>query len=348
MKLERKVGYFQGCLSAFCIFIAVLVALAALFMFGIRECLQMADASAKKMMSTRDRPADEQGDEYTEVWSAGSNDKKAVKVVRIALTGEIRREAVATLFNPVADQSAAAVRNKIRAAKSDKSVKAILIEINSPGGEVPISDILWHELELFKASAPGRQVFAYLGDVACSGGYYIAAAANYIYALPTTITGSIGVIISSVNVSELAQKLGVKSESIASSANKDLLNPLKPVHPEHIAIFKKAVDSIYDRFVDIVAKGRKLPKNKVKEIADGRILTPEAALACKLIDAIGYEEDVLASISKKMGGKVKFVRYETPFSFGKLFSNDLMPRAVNEIKRAVLLDSAATPTLHYR
>ena len=244
--------------------------------------------------------------------------------------------------------SAIGVRDRILAAKNDKNVRAIIIEINSPGGEVTMSDLVWHELQEFKSSATNRVVFAHLMDMACSGGYYVAAAADYIYALPTTVTGSIGVIIPAVNAAALAEKVGVKPVSIASSKNKDLLNPLMPTDPEHVAIVKKTVDETYERFVDVVAKGRKMPKDCVRKIADGRILSAEAAREAKLIDAIGYENDVLRYISHKLDSEVKVVRYESGFSFENFILDGMMMKFSESIKHSIMSIFTDHTMMQYR
>lgn len=349
MDPQKKIGCMQGCLAAVGIFIAVMFGVLILFTISIQGCVKELNKADKKSQTEKGRPVDECGYEYTEQWSAGVDDKDAAKVVRIRLSGVITRELTDSIFGGEADAvSAIGARNRIRAAKNDKDVRAIILEINSPGGEVTMSDLVWHELQEFKSSSTNRVVFAHLMDMACSGGYYIAAAADYIYALPTTVTGSIGVIIPAINAAGLAEKIGVKPVTIASSENKDLLNPLMPTNPEHVAIVKKTVDETYERFVDIVAKGRKISVNRVKEIADGRILSAQAALDNKLIDGIGYENDFLKFVSKTLDCKVKVVKYEADFSLGDLFSGGVMIKFAESLKRSIMSDITAPSTMQYR
>jgi protease-4 len=349
MEVEKKIGCMQGCLTAVGLMIAVMFGILILISFSIQGCIKEINNSDKSALINKNRPVDELGFKYREQWSAGVNSDDAIKVVRIKLSGAISRELTGSVFNGGIDAaSAVGARNRIRAAKNDKSVKSIILEINSPGGEVTMSDLVWNELKEFKASATNRVVFAHLMDMACSGGYYVAVAADYIYALPTTITGSIGVIIPAYNASELAEKIGVKPVSIASSGNKDLLNPLAPTNPEHIAIVKKTIDSAYERFVDLVADGRKLSKNRVKEIADGRIFSAQDALDNKLIDGIGYERDMLKFVSSKLGGKIKVVKYETDFSFENFFSNDMVIKFTESLKRSIMSDFTRPSVMQYR
>jgi protease-4 len=336
-------------LAAVGVLIAVMFGILILITLSIQGCVRELNNVDTKSLENKNRPIDELGYKYREQWSAGVNSDNAVKVARIKLSGVITRELTGSVFNGCIDAvSAVGARNRIRAAKNDKAVKAIILEINSPGGEVTMSDLVWNELKEFKASATNRMVFAHLMDMACSGGYYVAVAADYIYALPTTITGSIGVIIPAYNASELAEKIGVKSVSIASSGNKDLLNPLAPTNPEHIAIVKKTIDSAYERFIDIVADGRKLSKNRVKEISDGRIFSAQDALANRLIDGIGYEKDMLKLVSSKLGGKVKVVKYESDFSIENFFLNDMVIKFAESLKHSVMSDITCPAVMQYR
>lgn len=344
---QKKIGYLQGCLTSVGIFMVGVFGVLILIVSCIQGCGKVLNEMDLNSQPDNGRPVDECGHTYTERWSAGVDGADAAKVVRIKLQGVISRESVGSMFSGELN-GAMAAKDRIRAARADKEVRAVIIEINSPGGEVAMSDIVWHELEEFKSSATNRMVFAHLMDMACSGGYYVAAAADYIYALPTTITGSIGVIIPAINAAGLAEKIGVKPVSIASSKNKDLLNPLMPTNPAHVEIVKKTVDESYERFVDIVAKGRRLPASRVKEIADGRILSARDALKCRLVDGIGYEDDLLKIIEKKLGGRIKVVRYEANFSFENFFIHGLMMKAAESVKRSVLSEFTSPSAMQYR
>lgn len=349
MENEKKIGCLQGCLMSVGIFISAVFGILTLLVLSIRGCGQEYAKLDLNSSGSKNRPVDECGHLYSEQWSAGADGDDAAKVVHIKLHGVITRETGRTIFGGEFDAtSAIAACDRIRAAKADKDVRAIIIEINSPGGEVTLSDLVWHELQEFKSSETNRTVFAQLMDMACSGGYYIAAAADYIHALPTTITGSIGVIIPAINAAELAEKIGVKPVTVASSKNKDLLNPLVPTNPEHIKIVKKTVDQTYERFVNIVARSRKLSTSRVKEIADGRILTAQDALACKLVDGIGYQNDLLKCVEKKLGCKVRVVKYVTDFSFENFLFDGLMIKFTENIKHLILSEINQPTKLQYR
>ncbi|MEM1009110.1 MAG: signal peptide peptidase SppA, partial [Myxococcota bacterium] len=177
--------------------------------------------------------------------------------------------------------TAAAILPRIRRAEKDNTVKGILLLANSPGGSVTASDKIFHALKRFGKK---KKIVAIMGDTCASGCVYVTAAAHKIYAHPTTVTGSIGVIVSTLNFAEMLKKIGVKGVNITSKENKALLSPFAPVQEEHKKIIKVIVDQMYQRFVKIVAEGRKLPPEKVFEVADGRVFTAKDALRYKLVD----------------------------------------------------------------
>jgi protease-4 len=189
--------------------------------------------------------------------------------------------------NPVA-----LFHERLNAAAQDKKVKAVVLRINSPGGGVTASDIMYQDLLRFREKT-GKPVVACLMDVAASGGYYLAMGADQVIAHPTTVTGSIGVIMSLYNTSELFRLIGVKSDPIKSGPNKDLGNPARPMTPEERAILQKMVDSFYCRFVDVVVQGRKMPEEQVLPLADGRVYSGSEAHKLGLVDQVGYLEDAL-------------------------------------------------------
>jgi protease-4 len=181
---------------------------------------------------------------------------------------------------------------RLDAAAEDPNVKAVVLRINSPGGAVTASDIMYHEVLRFREKT-GKPVVACLMDVAASGGYYLAMSADRIYAHPTTVTGSIGVIMSLYNASGLFQMVGVKSNPIKSGPNKDIGNPAREMTAEERAILQGMVDSFYDQFVQVVARGRGLPEERVRALADGRVYTGLDAQKLGLVDEIGYLDDAI-------------------------------------------------------
>lgn len=212
------------------------------------------------------------------------NDKK---IALIPITGTISGGQDLGLLssgrNTVSD-----VVKQLDAARRDRDVRAIVLSIDSPGGGVTASDQLWREISRFKERT-GKPVIAALGDVAASGGYYVAVAADQIYASPTTTTGSIGVITEFMDVEGLLEKVGVRHTSITSGEYKDLGSPFRALDPAERAIYQGIVDDLYDRFVDVISVGRPgLDRAQVLPLADGRLFTAQQALDNGLIDDIGY------------------------------------------------------------
>lgn len=175
--------------------------------------------------------------------------------------------------------------------------KAILLYINSPGGGVYESDELYLKLKEYK-EVTKRPVYAYMAQMATSGGYYIAMAADKIYANRMTMTGSIGVIMSTMDTTELEKKIGLKTENIVSGENKAMGNPLTP---EQRQILQAMVDEIYGMFVGLVAENRGLDLETAKKIADGRVYTANQAKELGLIDEIGTVEAIIEALRKDYG-----------------------------------------------
>jgi protease-4 len=186
----------------------------------------------------------------------------------------------------------ALVREQIDRARADHAVKALVLRINSPGGEVTASDVLYHELVKFKQDT-GVKVLAHVMDIGTSGAYYAALAADRITAQPTSVNGSIGVIMYSFDATGLMQKIGLQTVEISSGKRKGMGSPFRQLAPEERAIFQNLIDSLQGRFVATVAESRKMPLETVKRLADGRIFTSQEAQAAGLIDGIGYLDDAI-------------------------------------------------------
>ncbi len=176
--------------------------------------------------------------------------------------------------------------------------KGIMLYINSPGGTVYESDELYLKLMEYK-EVTGRPIWAYFGSEACSGGYYIAMAADYIVANRNCWTGSIGVVISLVNCKDLYDKLGIKEIDITSGTNKAMGSMGLDLTQEQQEILQSLVDEAYDQFVDIICKGRNMDEKTVRKLGDGRIYSAKQALEHKLIDEVGSFEDEKAAFAKK-------------------------------------------------
>ncbi len=184
---------------------------------------------------------------------------------------------------------------KISAVEKDKSVKAVIVHMNSQGGSVVGSEMLYNAFLKLSKTKP---VVVVMESVAASGGYMAALGGDYIIAHNGTITGSIGVIMQSTEVTELAEKLGVKFENFKSSALKATPNPMEKLTPEARKATMDTIYNVYDYFIELVAKRRKLDLNYVKKLADGRIYSGRQALELKLIDAIGNEDTAVEWLQK--------------------------------------------------
>lgn len=181
----------------------------------------------------------------------------------------------------------------IKKFRENPNIRVILVRIESPGGGVGPSQEVYREL---RRTIEQKPVVASLGSIAASGGYYIASATNRIVANPGTITGSIGVISYFPNLRELFEKIGYAMYTIKSGQFKDIGNPGREMTPQEREILQETIDEAHRQFIRDVAKGRNMPEEKVREVADGRIFMGETALGLGLIDELGnYEDAVIAA-----------------------------------------------------
>ena len=222
----------------------------------------------------------------------------------------------------------ARIKEEIQKAEKDKAVVGIIIRINSPGGTVAATDTIYHELVEFKKRT-GARIIACVTGLAASGGYYVASAADEIIAHPTAIAGNIGVIAMKFNVEQLLSKVGIQEETIKSADKKDIWSPLRPSTPEETEIIQTVIDTLHERFVEVVYAGRKprLTKEEVERLADGRIFTAEQALEVKLIDRIGYLDDAVKEMKSSLKlEEAKVVTYYRPGSYkGTIYSGSATP-----------------------
>ena len=210
------------------------------------------------------------------------------KIVHIDLDGVISSMAVSGLFAE-SMPSVDSLKQSLEQAVADKNVKAIVLRVNSPGGEVTASDIIYNAV---KKAAKVKPVVVYMDSMAASGGYYVSCGATKIVASETTLTASIGVIIETMNYSELFGKVGLSMTAFTSGAFKDSLSGARPMREDEKVYVQNLVTQMYDRFLGIVSEARGVPKELLKStVADGRVVTGREALAAKLVDQIGYEED---------------------------------------------------------
>ena len=248
------------------------------------------------------------------------------KVLLVDLSGVLAEEPVLTLETRPSVPLLARVREELEKAEEDARVRAVVLRINSPGGTVTASDILYHEITRFKARRK-IPVVACILDVGASGGYYVALAADRIVVHPTTVTGSIGVLMLTVNASGLLEKIGVSARYVTSGEFKDMGSPFRSLRPEERAIFQSLIDQLYGRFVQLVARSRKLDEARVRAIADGRVHTATEAVGLGLVDRVGYLEDAIAMARSAAGlTEARVVTYHRPRQF-----------------RATIYSSAETP-----
>ncbi len=248
-----------------------------------------------------------------------------------------------------------ALKDRLEIAKKNKTIKAVVLRIDSPGGTITAADLIHHEIMRFKQETK-LPVIALLGDTAASGGLYVAMAADEIYALPTTLTGSIGVIIELPGIKGLSNKVGVEMRVVKSGPHKDIASIWKDLSPEDRAIFQQMIDQYYARFLATIMAsrgGRGLSEPKLRELADGRVFNPETALEARLIDGIKYPEDVYKTAEKKAGiADAQIVSYEYPNNYrGNIYAHTNAPNAggdVNMIKFDLGLKDQSAPHFLYQ
>ncbi len=234
------------------------------------------------------------------------------KIAVITMRGLISSSLPGTVSDSMVDDMRAALQQ----ARDDSRVKAIVLEIDSPGGEVTASDAIYSAVVKAGARKP---VVVYMESLAASGGYYVSCGGKFLMANETTITGSIGVIIQTLNYEQLFNKVGLGSVVFKSGKFKDMLNGARPITPEERELVQNFIMKTYDKFLGIVAKERKLPADLLRNtIADGRILSGKEAFEHKLIDGLGELDDAFSK-AKELGNApdAKVVKYGPPFSLGR-------------------------------
>jgi protease-4 len=195
---------------------------------------------------------------------------------------------------------AIAVRNRLTEIENEKRIKGVLLTINSPGGTVGASKEVYEAVKKLRESKP---VVVSMLDQATSGGYYIASAANKIYANAGTLTGSIGVILSGFNVKELLNRIGVEPQTIKTGPYKDIFSPFRQASEPEKQLLQGLLANTYEEFIADVAKGRKMDIEAVRKLADGSIYTGRQAKENGLVDAVGTYEDALADLRKQVRAK---------------------------------------------
>jgi protease-4 len=298
MPANRKLG----CLSVFLavalcasVFINLILAASAFRRFGAGPRFEEPPPSFREVIVQRG--------------ARGNSDKIAVIMMRGLISS--------SLPGNVGDTMVDDMRLALQQARDDDHVRAVVLEIDSPGGEVTASDMIYNWVVKTRTKKP---VIVYMDSLAASGGYYVACGGKYLMANETTITGSIGVIIQTLNYEQLFNKVGLASVVFKSGKFKDMLSGTRPVTPEEREYVQSFVMKTYDKFLGIVASERNLPAEALRNtVADGRILSGRDALDHKLIDAVGQMEDAFSK-AKELGHApdATVVKYGPPFSFGRL------------------------------
>ena len=216
----------------------------------------------------------------------------------------------------------AAVR-ELREHADNASVKAVVLRVNSPGGVVAPTQEIFAAIQRVRKG--GKPVIASLGAVAASGGYYVATAADRIYASPGTLTGSIGVVMQMANIEGLLKKVGVEYVVVKAGSYKDVGNLARSMSPEERKMLQALLDDVYSQFVDAVAEGRGLERKEVLAFADGRIYSGQQALALKMVDEMGGFEDAVEAAGKlaNIPGRPRLVYPRKKFSFKDLLESRL-------------------------
>lgn len=237
---------------------------------------------------------------------------------------------------------------RLRKAEEDENVRALILEIDSAGGSTTAGDILYHEIMAFKDRKRVKIVAVFL-DIAASGGYYVALPADLIIAHPTSITGSIGVVIITPKVAGLMDKIGVAVDVNKSGKEKDMGSPFRASTPEERRIFQEITDKMARRFLDLTARHRRLNERTVESLSSARIYLSDEALRLGLVDRIGYMDDAV-SAAKELAGlsqNAKVVVYRrTKYANDNLYNTSL---SCQQALGLSVPDGAATfgPGFHY-
>lgn len=228
-------------------------------------------------------------------------------------------------------------------AKDDGTVKAIILRVNSPGGGVVESAEIHDKIVEIQKEA-NKPVYVSMGSMAASGGYYISAPADKIYASPETLTGSLGVIMQGVNYAGLAEKYGVEFVTIKSGPYKDIMSGSREMTDEEREILQSMIDNSYEGFVKVISEGRNMSVDQVKKIADGRIYDGRQALELNLIDGFGNLDDVIEVVKEdEKLSNAQVIQYSTNFGLDSLFSVGTQKLMGEDLEMATLMKLLSQP-----
>jgi protease-4 len=243
----------------------------------------------------------------------GSDDDNQIAVIR--LYGVISYGVPGNATDSMVDD----IVHQLRQVREDRRVKAVIVRIDSPGGEVTASDVIYNAI---KKTDDVKPVIVFMDSVAASGGYYSAVGGRYLMANETTITGSIGVIIQTYNLTEVSEKIGFRVLTLTSGDMKDILNPFREPREEELEFVQGLIDESYFKFLDIVAREREMDPVALRQgVADGRILSGSRALKAGLIDGTGYFEDSITKAREiaELESDAEVIYLQAPFNLSRFF-----------------------------
>ena len=273
------------------------------------------------------------------------------RIAHLTLNGEIMSGGESGGLFGGGEYNHEAFLKQLDKVKDDDTVDGMLLTVNSPGGGTYPSDEIYQKIKQIKKA--DKKVYVQMEDMAASGGYYISAPADKIYAGPQSMTGSIGVIMSNIDYSDLQKKLGIKENVIKSGDHKDILSSSRHMTKEEKQIMQSVIDDSFDRFVDVVKDGRHMSESKVRHLADGRVYSAQQAKDNGLIDEIGYKQTALKALSKDNGkDNPEVFEYSMDDGFfSSIFSVkssiDGIKNDVKQLKSAIHNDSKAKPEYLY-
>lgn len=231
---------------------------------------------------------------------------------------------------------------QLKVAEEDENVKAILLQVDSPGGGLTPSDIIYNKI--LNVRAEGKVVVSWAGGLMTSGGYYIAAASDAIVASPTATVGSLGVILQRFQVDGFMDKLGLKADPIMAGESKDIGSPFRDMTPEERQLLQRNVDHAHDRFIGIVAKGRGMSREAVVALADGKLFSADESVQNGLVDDIGYIDDAIAMVEELVGSSdMRVVGYSKVFSFADVLGGS--SRSFQTLFKAINKQTDTTPKM---
>ena len=326
-KKRRGLKIFGGC----CIFLLLFLSFGLNILLGFGLLLGSGGNTGNSIL-------------YNEVTLEEADSFDAAKLVQINLAGPIFQdsEAAAGILGQTSNTDE--VLAKLNLAIEDDSIEGVLLKIDSPGGSVTASEAL--NRKILEVQDAGKAVVSYIHSSGTSGAYYTAVASDSIVANPTSVNGSIGVIIQSYQYEELLNKIGVNVQTFKSGEFKDLLDGSRDITEEERSIVQGLVDSSFNIFLDRIDEGRQnLDRATIEELADGRIYTAEEAANNGLIDSVGYIEDALNVLADEAGyQEYTLIEYQRNFSFlegfGQGFPLGIEGEILEDLKRA------ATGELH--